>query len=225
VGVPILCYHKIGDPKGRSLNVLERDFLRQVGFLRRRGFRLAALDHFGTLPPRCAILTFDDVYVTTAEALLKVERDLDLSGTVFPVTACVGEVSEWDRDRARPLADWETLARLRDAGFEIGNHSETHRDLDEADDQELREEIIRAESELASRLGVSVRTMAYPYGRFDARALDVLRKRGYVAAVTTRSGIARRRGDPFRLPRIKISYSDGVGGLLYKMYIRPVLRV
>jgi peptidoglycan/xylan/chitin deacetylase (PgdA/CDA1 family) len=225
VRIPILCYHKIGDAGGRSLNVAEADFLRQVAFLRRR-FSFRRLSEWPSPSReggrRPIVLTFDDAYASTAEVLL---RTTGLVGTVFPVPALVGRASEWDGESARPLASWEALAALRDTGFEMGNHTFSHADLPASDDGPLGEEIAGAAVALSERLGVAVRSFCYPYGRLDERAISVVSGAGYAAAVTTKTGVARSDGDPFRLPRLKISYSDRLAGLVYKLYVRPLLGV
>lgn len=207
VRVPILCYHRIGD-SGRSLNVAEDDFTRQLRFLGRR-YRLGLLRDFPQ--ERTVVLTFDDVYVSTAEALLRASA----VGTIFPVPKYVGGRSEWDGDSARPLADWDTLAALRDRGFELGNHTFSHADLSMNDSPE--EEIIQGAAEWEPV------TFAYPFGRYDQRAVDTLQGLGYRAGVTTATGIATEKSPRLELPRLKVSYSDRVAGLLYKLYLRPRL--
>ena len=370
---PILCYHKVGEPHDRFLNVSVRDFRKQVHFLRRR-FPMVTLAEFRECTDRCAVLTFDDAYACSTEPLLAAARDLGATGTVFPVTAFVGDASRWDGEKARALADWDALSRLRDAGYEIGNHTHTHADLSAASTagqahgggpisppqaaeasmapspcseaegggsgrgsgdrtpsgsedarrswkalegkgetpssrfplpQSLQgepstgpaansssrlvrhesgqphrtgfepppqvpqpsmspspcseaegggsgrgstsatcriqttacgdavrvvrdivgaaEELAAAEREIEARLGARPRTFAYPFGRYDSSAVRAVRARGYLAAVTVRYGIASNRHDPHLLPRILISYSDGLPGLLYKLYIRPLL--
>lgn len=86
------------------------------------------------------------------------------------------------------------------------------------------EEVAAAEREIEARLGIRPQTFAYPFGRYDDAAVRTVRARGYLAAVTVRYGIASDRHDPHLLPRILISYSDGLHGLLYKLYIRPLLQ-
>jgi peptidoglycan/xylan/chitin deacetylase (PgdA/CDA1 family) len=218
--VPILCYHKIGDPADRSLNVKEEDFRRQVGFLSRRGYRFRRLDEWPRLTEGSAILTFDDVYATTAECLLRMP---ELTGTLFVVPSMVGGASAWDGDSARPLAHWGQVTALFDRGFEIGNHTYSHADLSKATNVEISREIEECEEALSSRFGGNPATLAYPYGRYDGRVMEALERKRYAAAVTTKSGIASIKGCPFELPRIKIGYSDGVAGLMYKLYIRPHL--
>ncbi len=278
---PILCYHKVGEPHERFLNVSVRDFRRQVAFLARR-YRLIPLRDLYAAEGRCVVLTFDDAYVCSTEPLLQAAKDHDATGTVFPVTAFVGDMSRWDGENARQLADWDSMTRLRDAGYEIGNHTHTHADLsapipsvcgsertagerpapgpvmlrqaqhdetgcrhdmsgtqretarsaaeettsDEARDGEsgIWTEIAAAEEELVRRIGVRPKTFAYPFGRYGEVAVRAVRARGYLAAVTVRYGIASDRHDPHLLPRILISYSDGLAGLLYKLYIRPLLQ-
>jgi peptidoglycan/xylan/chitin deacetylase (PgdA/CDA1 family) len=95
-----------------------------------------------------------------------------------------------------------TLAR---AGMEIGGHTVTHPILRNCDDAVATEEIGANKRALEGMIDAPVDVFAYPNGRPDrdygARDVDLVRRAGYAAAVTTRQDAASTRYDRFEVPR------------------------
>lgn len=233
----VLMYHRVGapvaHPRGRFLNVSAASFSRQVAALGRLGYRSltlaevsAAMASGASLPRRTVCFTFDDGYTCVRDHALPV---LDRAGhvaTVYVPTAWVGDANRWDAESGTPvlpMMDWADLRRLQDAGWEIGGHTRTHAHLHQLGDAELEAEVRGGCDETLGALGPAQRTFCYPFGHLDDRTPAVVRSAGYVAACTTASGIARAGGDPYRMPRVKVAYRDGVAGLLYRMLVRPRL--
>src|SRR3989442_8275276 len=104
-------------------------------------------------------------------------------------------------------ADWDTIARVADAGLTLGVPSATHRTLTELDHAELEREIFTSWETIRQRAGVRAECFAYPYGRWDARVRDVVRAAGYRGAVTLDYGLVRVDADPWALPRVNVPAS------------------
>ena len=62
-------------------------------------------------------------------------------------------------------------------------------------------------------LGEDVQWFAYPGGRVDAALLPLVRRAGYVLAMTTRPGDEQRADEPFLLHRYEVLDTTGVAGL------------
>jgi peptidoglycan/xylan/chitin deacetylase (PgdA/CDA1 family) len=58
-----------------------------------------------------------------------------------------------------------------------------------------------------------VQWFCYPIGRFDDQTVALVRRAGYVLAVTTQAGTLQRASDPLRLSRVRVSNTTGVAGL------------
>jgi peptidoglycan/xylan/chitin deacetylase (PgdA/CDA1 family) len=99
---------------------------------------------------------------------------------------------------------------VREGGFEIGIHSDTHPILATLPPDEQVAEI-RSAMETLNRLGVPfLPIFAYPNGRpedFNRESIAALKGLGFKAAVTTTDGLWSLPTDPYRLPRIA-SVSD-----------------
>ncbi len=216
----ILCYHKVGPvaEEGRFLNVEPRDLAAQVRFFTRRSGPLVSLQNFLEGKPTAAVLTFDDTYQSAATHVPPVLAPTGSTATFYVVTG--KSSSDWDGERARPLADRSQIQLLKDSGHEIGNHTHTHPHLNQIEN--FADEIRSADRNLRD-WGFDPVTFCYPYGSLNPAVVDAVRTQGYRGAVSLRKGKVTEKDDRWQLPRIVVGYSDGLAGLLYKLYIRPLL--
>jgi peptidoglycan/xylan/chitin deacetylase (PgdA/CDA1 family) len=106
---------------------------------------------------------------------------------------------------ANPMMSPAQIRGLRDAGMQLGAHTDTHAILARLDDEAARDEIERSRDKLQTWLGEPPRLFAYPNGKpgvdFDARHVELVRLAGFRAAWTTAPGVARATSDVFQLPR------------------------
>lgn len=68
------------------------------------------------------------------------------------------------RGRHYPLMGWNHLAELVDRGFDIGNHTRTHPNMDRLHKDCLEDEVLGAQQRITDKLGVSPGSFAFPYG-------------------------------------------------------------
>jgi peptidoglycan/xylan/chitin deacetylase (PgdA/CDA1 family) len=95
---------------------------------------------------------------------------------------------------------------LAAAGMQVGAHTVSHPILARLGDDEARREIADGKAKLEALLGAPVTLFAYPNGRpgrdYIARDVELVRRLGFKAAVTTSPGAARApAGGLFQLPR------------------------
>lgn len=79
-------------------------------------------------------------------------------------------------------------------------------------DQTLRQ-LRQSRFALERNLGHPVQWFCYPAGRVNPEVERLVRKAGYVLAVTTRPGDRLSAREPLLLPRVRVSYQTGVSGL------------
>lgn len=90
---------------------------------------------------------------------------------------------------------------LHDAGFEIGGHTRTHpQDMKYLDRKEISYEIASNKNFLESIIGESIKTFAYPRGRYDERVIDTLKYLNFEWARTVEILKLDQGDDPFRTP-------------------------
>jgi peptidoglycan/xylan/chitin deacetylase (PgdA/CDA1 family) len=239
--VPVLMYHSISEGAGPTC-IAPDAFRRQMTLLDECGYRVVSLSEVGEwtrgrrdLPPRSAVLTFDDGFLDFATAAFPELHRRGWPATVFLPVGHVGGTDRWESrrigDTARRLMDWSTVAELAAAGIDFGAHGVTHRDLTQLNGDDLIDEVLTPRSVIEERLSRPVASFAAPFGRSSA-AVDRLVRHHYRQAVGTELALARSRSDPYAIPRIEMWYfrepgrfgallrGDATGFLLVRRLLR-----
>ena len=192
-GIPILAYHEIGAVSfGDSAMFIDpAAFREQMEYLHAQGYTSITLRdlhiHFTTgapLPRRPIVLTFDDGYVGVYENAWPIMREFGFTGVLF-VTGYMGQPFYMTEAQVQTLID---------NGFELGNHTRTHRSLPTLSNEELLDDVVAFQHELESRFGVEVVSFCYPMGHFDDQVVDAVRQAQLQIGVTTIEG----RADPMQ---------------------------
>jgi len=208
-------YHNIGVPplgaRMKGLYVLPSMFCFQLWFLKKAGFRVVTISEMLDCRDnneRLATLTFDDGYEDFYKNALPLLEQYGYPATVFVVSSLIGRSNLWDTARyggvSEPLMDLEQLREIRARGIEIGSHSKTHADLTKLDTGSLTEEIEGSKRQLEGLLGPPIDLFCYPFGGYTPQAIEVVRKAGYRAALSTKRGSFRVGDNPFEIRRIPV---------------------
>ena len=224
--LPILCYHKVGseEVEGRWLTIHPDRLRSHIQFFKRRGYQTVQAQSLAseTWPERAYCLTFDDAYTSTLENGVPVLLSEGVTATIYAVPGKVGRTSDWDGDRAAPLADWPVLLEAQSRGIEIGNHTMNHPRLPQLSPEDCIEEVRSAQQTLE---GHEIRTasIAYPYGDWSAETARLAGEAGLRVGLILEKRIARSTEPRLQLPRIPLSYGDSIASLIYKLWVRPIL--
>jgi peptidoglycan/xylan/chitin deacetylase (PgdA/CDA1 family) len=142
------------------------------------------------IPPRCAVITFDDGWKSQFEVAWPILKKYGYPLTLFIYTEGV----RGGHFGGGEAMTWEQLADMRDNGVDIEAHSKTHQDLRKPYDkvakkrlsppeyeQWLHDEIVGSKELLEQRLGIKVDCFAVPYGFYNQHIKDVCKNAGYEA--------------------------------------------
>ncbi len=216
-GVPILTYHKIGEPaetvRMKSLYVRPALFERQLTEFQRAGFQTAKLSHWKSFTNpnrRQFVITFDDGSNSVFQSACSSLHKFGFSAIQYLVADLIGGKNEWDIMNGEVedslMGESEVRAWLS-AGHEIGSHTLTHARLTRIDPKQAREEIFSSKKKLEDRFGVPIRHFCYPYGNWKQWVRNLVEEAGYETAVTTNAGVCTDITDPFTLPRLNVERS------------------
>lgn len=235
----ILCHHGVSESWPTDFSIEPRRLERQLLFLLRRGYRpmtlAAALEE--RLPGKTVVVTFDDAYRSVLRLGYPILKRLGVPATVFVPTgfATAQEPMAWpgmDEWIGGPFAaelecmSWDELRRLGDAGWEIGSHTRSHRDLRSLEDAEVAAELRGSREDCERELQRPCVSLAYPFSSYDQRVKGIAEESGYAAAaildnhvVIPRPTVPARQGtglDRFELLRTGLYRHDGWGRFLAK---------
>jgi peptidoglycan/xylan/chitin deacetylase (PgdA/CDA1 family) len=146
------------------------------------------------IPPRSAIITFDDGWKSQFEVAWPILKNYGYPLTMFIYTEGIrpGKYSGGES------MTWEQLAEMRDAGVDIQAHSVTHQDLRKPPydrftkkrlpqseyESWLENEVAGSKQIIEQKLGVKVNCFAVPYGFYNEHVKEVAMKAGYEALFT-----------------------------------------
>jgi peptidoglycan/xylan/chitin deacetylase (PgdA/CDA1 family) len=228
----ILCYHAVSRSWPTEFAIDPRRLEAQVRFLLRRGYRPSTLTAAVEGSPRgkTVVITFDDAYRSILREGLPILERLGVPATMFVPSAFAtsqepmawAEMADWlgtPFESELDCMSWEELRRLSAAGWEIGSHSRSHRDLTSLGEAELEAELRGSREECEGELRQPCSALAYPFSAYDSRVKDMARAAGYGTAAILDNHLAIPDGsrpapggessDPFELLRSGIYRGDG----------------
>jgi peptidoglycan/xylan/chitin deacetylase (PgdA/CDA1 family) len=217
--VLVLCYHAVSSRWPASVAVMPEALEEQLSHVVAHGYRGAAFTDAVLAPPwpRTVAVTFDDAFRSVLTDARPILDRLGLPATVFVPTAFVEsggplrwhELERWSQGPydgdLQPLG-WDELGDLADAGWEIGSHAVSHRRLTLMTAEEAAWELEESRDLIEQRLGISCRSVAYPYGDVDDGVAAAAREAGYEAG----AGLGRWPGERrmLRSPRVGVYRRD-----------------
>lgn len=172
----VLTYHEIVPDSSRYAYAVTRtEFRSHVKFL------AASRDCDGHDAPE---ITFDDGHVTHFECGLPVLEENRLRGIFFVTVGWVG---------SRPgYMTWAQAREIAAYGHEVQSHSWSHTFLTTCTASELRIELTRSKDTIEQHLGMPVRAISMPGGRWNRHVVAACAAAGYERLYTS---------DPWRKPR------------------------
>ena len=198
--IPILMYHEIGNGPN-SLYVSQENFRAQMHYLRSNNYNIVTMVEArdmlvkGDIPPKTAVITFDDGYVSVYTRAWPILQEYGFPATVYVCSSFPGLYN---------YLTWDQIKILHDGGIEIGSHTRTHPALNSVSSAKLTEEVIGSKKELEEKLGASVNSFCYPSGAYNEYTPAVVKKAGYTSAVTVVNRKAAPKDDFYHVPRIRV---------------------
>ena len=199
---PILLYHHVSDddPENRYFVTMD-NFHAQLQVLRDRGCTTITASDLagvilrgGELPPKPILITFDDGYQDVFQNAFPIMQEMGFIGVIYIYVDQVG---------LKEFVNTEQIRILADNGWEIGNHSMSHKDLTR-NYSNLAYEVQESRSTLQETIGVNVDTFAYPYGKSDDVVIEYIKDSDYLAGMGLGLNWYHTLDSLFDLTRIEI---------------------
>jgi peptidoglycan/xylan/chitin deacetylase (PgdA/CDA1 family) len=230
--LPIICYHRFGDEDGVDpLKISAQRLGEELRWLKKAGYQSIDLQQArqfidgdaNSLPAKPIILTVDDGYRSGWSVGGRLFRKYGFKAVYFIITEQVG--------LTKNFLNWEDLKDILSKGFEVQSHTEDHTNLGkplsfkiplEGEGQlepfnvrhlnkfekpldyhtRLRAELEGSRKKLEEKLGITVKTLAYPFGAFNPVVGSYAVDAGYDLAMSVSGGVNVPGDDPMRVRRI-----------------------
>src|SRR5881398_3623193 len=204
----IFCYHRLVDKiRYPGTEITPADFEAQMKQLKDAGITVISMQDLlawrrgeKNIPPRCAVVSFDDGWKSQYEVAWPIMKKYGYPFTMFIYTEGVrgGSLGVGE------AITWEQLADMRDNGVDIEAHTATHQDLREGHtitlnaggkrsrtkltgpqyEQWMQNEVVGAKQLLEQRLGIKVNCFAVPFGNYNEHVKELARNAGFEAMFT-----------------------------------------
>jgi peptidoglycan/xylan/chitin deacetylase (PgdA/CDA1 family) len=230
----LLMYHMVREPvpgaRFNKMRVAPADFRRQVEWLTREGWTFFFVSELLRSAPKPGekrvALTFDDGYRDNHTAAFPVLREFKAKATLYPVVDRTPGFDWSTKKKAKhgggelgqepKISDAEIAEMVASGLLELGGHGLTHPNLPQLSEAEAAKEISGCKQWLEQTFKVQAPTFCYPFGLFGEREVELVKRAGFIGAVTTEEGVGGP--DAFRLRRIKVSGAEGMFG--FKLRVR-----
>jgi peptidoglycan/xylan/chitin deacetylase (PgdA/CDA1 family) len=213
-GVRILGYHRIADAHD-SLSVSPERFRRQMHAIAEGDAQPIRLDHAldllrAPVEGRYVCVTFDDGYRDNLEAAAPVLEELGIPATIYvPSRIIDGELPFHWYDDPPPALSWDEVGELVARGtVDVQSHTLTHPLLTQVDDARAYHEIVDSKAEIEAHVPYRLTSFCYPAGLYGSREVELARRAGYAAAVTTKPGVNAGGGELLELRRTLVYGAD-----------------
>ncbi|TMP90451.1 MAG: hypothetical protein E6L08_13250 [Verrucomicrobia bacterium] len=205
----IFCYHRLVDKiRYPGTEITPAAFEAEMKQLKDAGITVISMQDLlawkrgeKNIPPRSAVVTFDDGWKSQYEVGWPIMQKFGYPFTMFIYTEGVRGGSLGGGE----AITWEQLADMRDNGVDIQAHTATHQDLREGHnimlaapggkrtrtkltgpqyEQWVHNEVVGCKQLLEQRLGIKVNCFAVPFGSYNEHVKEIARNAGYEAMFT-----------------------------------------
>ncbi|HWR37608.1 MAG TPA: polysaccharide deacetylase family protein [Clostridia bacterium] len=184
-GVPVFVYHGIAEgaetisPGDRKYWVRVSELKQHLNHIRANGHAISLAQLTDrSMTPNPVVITFDDGRLSDYEFAYPELQKAGMTAEFFVNTAKVG---------TRGFADWSQLREMQHAGMSIQSHAHDHVDLALLAEGDLERQLSVSKNMIEERLGTAVQFLAAPYGRLNAKLIEIALKVGYRSVCSARS--------------------------------------
>lgn len=213
--IPILTYHRFAENCSSPLCMPTKTFERQMQYLKENGYHVitaedlaAFLEYRQGLPNKSVLITMDDGYRSVYNIAYPILNKYGFKATLFIYTSFVGV--------SKMAITWNQLKEMQANGFTIGSHTINHSDLTNPKEGEteqkhiarLKEELYGSKTIIDQKLGQDTYFLAYPFGYYDQRSIQMAKAAGYKLAMSVKRGGNPFFANPLTLRRDQILEKD-----------------
>ena len=217
--ISILLYHSIGQNNAR-FNVNPKQFEMQIEYLR-KNYNVISLDRIVSfmkegkdLPKNPVAITFDDGYHNVYQNAYPILKKYRLPATIFVTTGYVQKQMFLNQIQLRMLS-WTEIKEMSNNKITIGAHTITHPNLEQADLETAKEEILKSREEIEVNIGKKVKYFSSPYGKDNEEIANLVKSMGFEYAF---GRLSSKRLIQSGVNRLILNRTEIDSGVVYWMF-------
>lgn len=211
ISVPALLYHDIANDIYDDYTLSPSSFSAQMEWLYADGYRTLSLSEIegfikgGT--GQAVILTFDDGYTSFMDYVFPLLKEYNFKATLNIIGQAVDRHTLLHSQR--PAVSWDECGYLMESGLvELGCHSyalHAPRGVLSVSYRAIEKDLTLFQERYTKELGKRCMVIAWPYGIYDTKCIEIARKAGFVYFLTSNEGYIEKGSVVSELPRLNIS--------------------
>jgi peptidoglycan/xylan/chitin deacetylase (PgdA/CDA1 family) len=221
--VPVLLYHDIDAVKEDEYTILAAAFAAQMEWLYSHGYQAISLQDLdeGRIPDRPVVITFDDGYASFLVYALPLMEQYGFKTTLTIIGRYVG--AYYTIGMNRPMMSWDECRYLARTGLvSLGCHTYHLHNFEKGGVKGVTEEafyrdLMSFQETMTQELGKPTDIMAWPFGLYHKRHMEVAEKAGFKYLLTSIPETYRMGQSLREIPRIAVG--GGVDLKVFKMLI------
>lgn len=209
IDVPVLMYHhieplSIANERGHASLTVDSDIFDQhMNYLASSGYTTLSADdliqailNHQQLPEKSVVITLDDGYDDWYTYAFPVAKKYNITLNLMVSSGLINNTT---------YMTWDQLKEMSESPLvKIYNHTWSHTGLGYVSKEKIVSEIVTANNQLESNLGVYINILTYPYGSYNDLAVTTLKEQGFIAAFTTVEGRTHCESSLLTLPRVRV---------------------
>lgn len=179
--VLVINYHQINTDNEIGVSDIDKiysvhrsSFENQIQVLIKNGIPIVTLDdilNYTISSPFSVAITIDDGNISDYEIIFPFLRKNKIKAAFFLPT--------------EKITKWDHAVEMINDGFTIGSHSVTHSNMTKLNEAELHFELEFSKLVIEEKINQKVLYFSVPFGRFNRKIVDLVKKAGYKAMLTT----------------------------------------
>ncbi len=217
-GIPVLLYHDLSVHQQEEETVLPSAFASQMEWLYGMGYRAVSFDEIGALDAvsarRAVIITFDDGPASFIDHAFPLLAEYGFKSTV----TIIGQKADGVKSSHDPSLSWDECRYLAASGLvDIGCHTyglhawrgwSSPERAAAAFNDKLGKDLAQFQDRCRRELGSPAKVLAWPYGKYDRRSIEIAKEEGFRYILTSNRGYFEKAGDRGEIPRWPVNHDN-----------------
>lgn len=163
------------------------------------------------IPKKGLCITFDDGYENNYELASPILIEKNIPFTIFIIT-------DYIKNNKKGYLNESMLKALSNNSLvTIGSHSKNHYDLTKLSEKNLEDQLSYSKLYLEDLIGKEIKSMSYPYGKYNDRVKYKVKKIGYKLAFTSNFNKNFNKQNKINLSRNEIWNTDNIKVFVEKL--------
>ena len=199
----IFVYHRFGDERHQSTNTTLQELEKEFEYFKINNYKVVTVSQIAQkirngedIPENWVAFSIDDAYKSFYTNALNIFKKYNYPFTLFVYV-------ESTQKKYPDFMTWEEIKETSKYG-EIALHSYGHKHLTKLSNEEIFDDTKKAYDMFVEKLGFKPLGYTYPFGEYDERVKDVIKKFDFEYIANQNNGSVNSKSDIFDINRVAL---------------------